>query len=127
MGALEGLSYRIPRLLCSGRDERALRRSTPRARELTILQAVLRLSRAIAAKGLLAYVAYIYGHLLAANCLLLRYLEVGGPKSNVYPWAWSLLLLVGPTAVTFCQEWNEWIIVCRRGNDPSFCSDALHV
>ncbi|RPD53734.1 P-loop containing nucleoside triphosphate hydrolase protein [Lentinus tigrinus ALCF2SS1-7] len=59
---------------------------------LAALGAVLTLSRAIAAKGLLAY------------------LEVGGPKSNAYPWAWALLLLVGPTAVTFCEEWNQWII-----------------
>ncbi|KAI0709575.1 P-loop containing nucleoside triphosphate hydrolase protein [Cerioporus squamosus] len=58
---------------------------------LAALGAVLRLSRAIVAKGLLAY------------------LEVGGPKSNIYPWAWSLLLLVGPTAVTFCEEWYQWI------------------
>ncbi|TFK92734.1 P-loop containing nucleoside triphosphate hydrolase protein [Polyporus arcularius HHB13444] len=58
---------------------------------LAALGSVLTLSPAIAAKGLLAY------------------LEAGGPESNIYPWAWSLLLLVGPMAVTFCEEWNQWI------------------
>ncbi|KAI0753285.1 P-loop containing nucleoside triphosphate hydrolase protein [Daedaleopsis nitida] len=42
---------------------------------------------------------------------LLVYLEAGrASQSDVYPWAWIVLLLAGPAAVTFCHQWHDWII-----------------
>ncbi|KAH9851409.1 multidrug resistance-associated ABC transporter [Lenzites betulinus] len=39
---------------------------------------------------------------------LLSYLEKGHGQSIVQPWAWVLLLFVGPTLATICQEWYQW-------------------
>ncbi|KAI0819311.1 multidrug resistance-associated ABC transporter [Trametes gibbosa] len=41
---------------------------------------------------------------------LLFYLEEGHPQSTVRPWAWVLLLFVGPTLSTVCGEWYQWIM-----------------
>ncbi|EJF61844.1 P-loop containing nucleoside triphosphate hydrolase protein [Dichomitus squalens LYAD-421 SS1] len=59
---------------------------------LVFISSILALSRPIAVKGLLASI------------------EVGGQKSDVYPWAWIVLLFVGPTLVTLQEEWAQWMM-----------------
>ncbi|KAI0644413.1 multidrug resistance-associated ABC transporter [Trametes meyenii] len=39
---------------------------------------------------------------------LLGYLEAGHAEAVVRPWAWVLLLFVGPVASTVCDEWYLW-------------------
>ncbi|KAI1792393.1 P-loop containing nucleoside triphosphate hydrolase protein [Ganoderma leucocontextum] len=58
---------------------------------LAVISSIAFLARPIAVKGLLAS------------------LEADGQPSNVYPWAWIMLLFVGPTLVTFQEEWYQWI------------------
>ena len=49
-----------------------------------------------------------------------RYLETGRAHAGVRPWAWVLLLFLGPTAGTLCEEWYQWTMVSRRrGTRPS--------
>ena len=40
-----------------------------------------------------------------------RYLEENSKPSDVYAWAWILLLFFGSLFITFTQEWYQWIIV----------------
>ncbi|PIL29209.1 ATP-binding cassette transporter [Ganoderma sinense ZZ0214-1] len=40
---------------------------------------------------------------------LLASIEPDGQMSDVYPWAWIILIFVGPTLVTFQEEWYQWI------------------
>ena len=42
---------------------------------------------------------------------LCSYLEGHGMDSNLYAWGWILLMFVGPTLVTFTEEWYQWIVV----------------
>ncbi|KAI0768822.1 multidrug resistance-associated ABC transporter [Trametes elegans] len=39
---------------------------------------------------------------------VLAYLETGRAHAGVRPWAWVLLLFLGPTAGTLCEEWYQW-------------------
>ncbi|KAM5536848.1 hypothetical protein V8D89_009566 [Ganoderma adspersum] len=40
---------------------------------------------------------------------LLAAIEPDGQTSDVYPWAWIILMFVGQTLVTFQEEWYQWI------------------
>ncbi|EIW62518.1 multidrug resistance-associated ABC transporter [Trametes versicolor FP-101664 SS1] len=39
---------------------------------------------------------------------VLSYLEKGHAQSVVRPWAWVMLMFVGPTVSTICEEWYNW-------------------
>ncbi|KAI0767285.1 P-loop containing nucleoside triphosphate hydrolase protein [Fomes fomentarius] len=74
---------------------------------LAVLSAILFLASPTAVKGLLAY------------------LEAGGHQSEVYPWAWILLLLVGPAADTLAQEWHDWIIDLQNVRIQAIVTELL--